>query len=73
MGEGESPLSWEPNSLPLLAAVGSVMNAESYLSKLSMLWGQESSRQSAVTELRSENVMFSKTLGRTSPLILCCS
>jgi proteasome activator subunit 4 len=35
-----------------------------YFAKLALLWGQESNRSGATTELRSDNVTFIKSLGK---------
>lgn len=58
----ESPLSWEPESLPCLDVIREGINEEGYIDQLAILWSQESGKSSNTLDVRSENPLFFKYL-----------
>ena len=54
---------WEEASQPCLQAIRDVVTTKDYLSKLAALWSQESSRTNVLTEFRSDNFSYIRSLG----------
>lgn len=61
--EDETPFTWEHDSIPCLEVVQVALGTEFY-SKLALLWGQESNKNSGTIDLRTDNVAFMKTLSK---------
>ncbi|KAI0275116.1 hypothetical protein BC834DRAFT_851157 [Gloeopeniophorella convolvens] len=64
--EGEPPISWESPSQAALEAIEATTAQSDYFDKLMLLWGQESSRNTTTPELRADNVVFIKSIAKTS-------
>ncbi|KAH9964279.1 hypothetical protein BC827DRAFT_1190239 [Russula dissimulans] len=63
---GDPPITWEPASLMVLKTINEVVAQAEYFDKLMVLWGQESSRNVASPDLRTDNVAFIKTIAKMS-------
>jgi proteasome activator subunit 4 len=72
VGDGASTPSWEQASSPALKVVQDLIGEE-YYSALILLWGQETSRNSASAEVRAENIMFMKSIGECYKHVLSYS
>lgn len=70
MNDGDNALSWEARSLDALAAIKEGVRKEGYIEQLSVLWGQESSKEGGSLDFRSDNVLFFKFLGNTNMWIV---
>ncbi|KAL1709113.1 hypothetical protein EV121DRAFT_267575 [Schizophyllum commune] len=55
---------WEETSQPCLQAIRDVVTAKDYLSKLAALWSQESSRTNVLTEFRSDNFSYIRSIAK---------
>ncbi|KAL1690120.1 hypothetical protein GGG16DRAFT_125867 [Schizophyllum commune] len=55
---------WEEASQPCLQAIRDVVTAKDYLSKLAALWSQESSRTNVLTEFRSDNFSYIRSIAK---------
>jgi len=62
--DGENPLSWDVDSLPCLDVIKKAVQTSDYLQLLSTLWGQESSKAGGALDVRQDNVLFFKYLGK---------
>ncbi|KAL0578024.1 Proteasome activator BLM10 [Marasmius crinis-equi] len=62
----ETIIKWEPDSSASLQKVEELINADGFYDKLAGLWSQESSKANSTMELRSDNVLLIKSLGRQS-------
>ncbi|KAF5384731.1 hypothetical protein D9757_006213 [Collybiopsis confluens] len=62
--QSQGAISWSPFSLPSLEVIRSSITSPDYFDKLLGLWGQESTKTNSV-DLRSENVLFIKSLVKT--------
>ena len=63
---GKSPFTWETVSQASLQAIKEVVASGSFFRQLAVLFGQESSKNPTTLKLRTENVMFVKSLGKSS-------
>ncbi|THH18097.1 hypothetical protein EW146_g2829 [Bondarzewia mesenterica] len=61
---GAAPFSWDPACQPALQAIGAVMRQDNYFTDLTMLWGQESSRNASNPEVRLNNIVFVKMIAK---------
>ncbi|ESK98497.1 membrane protein [Moniliophthora roreri MCA 2997] len=61
---GEKSLEWDTQSQASLERVRTLTTNESYYTQLSVLWSQESSKANSTMELRSDNVLFIKSLAK---------
>jgi proteasome activator subunit 4 len=59
-----TPLTWKAETQPALDAILAVITEPGYYLRLLQLWGQESSRSSSTTELRSDHATFVKSLAK---------
>jgi proteasome activator subunit 4 len=66
----KSGFHWDKLSEPSLVQIRGLVTAEDYFQKLSLLWSQESSKNGGNVDLRSENVLYIKSLGLWYPLII---
>ena len=55
-------IQWEAGSIPLLQAIGEVMNSSEYFTKLALLLGQEAGRNPSSLELRADHIVFMKSI-----------
>lgn len=62
--DGENPLSWDAGSLPCLDVIKEAVQNIDYIRLLSTLWGQESSKAGGTLDVRQDNVLFFKYLGK---------
>ncbi|KAJ3798132.1 hypothetical protein GGU11DRAFT_782291 [Lentinula aff. detonsa] len=60
-----SAISWDIDSTPFLQVIKTAITTSDYYSKLLLLWGQESAKTNSTVELRSENVLYIKSLAKT--------
>lgn len=65
-GDG-SPINWGVDTTPFLQIIKATITTSDYFNKLALLWGQEPSKTSSTVELRSENVLYIKSLGTVFP------
>ncbi|KAK7058314.1 Proteasome activator BLM10 [Paramarasmius palmivorus] len=61
---GEKPLDWDSQSQSGLERVKTLIDEQSYYTQLSVLWSQESIKANSTMELRSDNVLFIKSLAK---------
>ncbi|KAE9410730.1 ARM repeat-containing protein [Gymnopus androsaceus JB14] len=61
----ESPIDWGVDSTPFLQVIKTTITTSDYFHKLALLWGQEPSKTGSTVELRSENVLYIKSLAKT--------
>ena len=66
VGSGDSPFTWEEASQPALQAMKEFVTSKTFFSQLAVLFGQESSKNPTTLKLRTENVVFIKSLGMSS-------
>ncbi|KAH7883839.1 hypothetical protein F5I97DRAFT_1969128 [Phlebopus sp. FC_14] len=59
----EKPVGWDPSSAEGLKVVREHINKD-YYAKLATLWSQETNNTAGARELRSENVLFVKSLAK---------
>ncbi|KAJ4476678.1 hypothetical protein J3R30DRAFT_3759946 [Lentinula aciculospora] len=60
-----SAMAWSIDSTPFLQVIKNTMITSDYYHKLLLLWGQESVKTNTKVELRSENVLYIKSLAKT--------
>lgn len=65
-GDG-SPINWGVDTTPFLQVIKTTITTSDYFNKLALLWGQEPSKTGSTVELRSENVLYIKSLGTVFP------
>lgn len=56
-------MPWDVDAIPSLQVIKTTITTSDYYSKLLLLWGQESAKTNSTVELRSENVLYIKSLG----------
>ncbi|KIK71342.1 hypothetical protein GYMLUDRAFT_33493 [Collybiopsis luxurians FD-317 M1] len=61
----QGSITWSPDSTPFLQVIRDTITSSEYFSKLLLLWGQESTKTSSLIEIRSENVLYVKSLAKT--------
>lgn len=61
--EGDSPITWEQASQPVLETLGGLLDSGEICSQLVTLWAQESSQTEGKPEIRNDHVQFTKSLG----------
>ncbi|KIK95621.1 hypothetical protein PAXRUDRAFT_826811 [Paxillus rubicundulus Ve08.2h10] len=59
----EQPIMWDPSSTESLAIIREYTDRD-YYSNLVVLWGQETNNNAATSDLRSENILFIKTIAK---------
>ncbi|KAJ3807112.1 hypothetical protein F5876DRAFT_90743 [Lentinula aff. lateritia] len=63
--DNESPvMPWDVDAIPFLQVIKTTITTSDYYSKLLLLWGQESAKTNSIVELRSENVLYIKSLAK---------
>lgn len=61
--EGDSPITWEQASQPVLETLGGLLDSGDICSQLVTLWAQESSQTEGKPDIRNDHVQFIKSLG----------
>ncbi|KAH9487094.1 Proteasome activator complex subunit 4 [Psilocybe cubensis] len=64
VNDKDGDLSWEASSLAALNAIKEGVRKEGYIEQLSILWGQESSKEGGSLDFRADNVLFFKYLAK---------